>query len=258
MIRIGCSGWNYAHWRNDVFYPPRFASKNWLRFYAEHFDTVEINMTFYRLPKVEAVRRWVEESPDGFLFSVKVSRYITHIKRLKDVRAGLEPFRNNALWRLASFSGMVPGCSTCTSYIDTSQPADRASLGPVYRVTYFAGKCCDNAVRQLLYPFAPGGPWAFNTTDVGHDFFLLSHNTGWWHAEGRMGVLFTRFLRHTGIPKSNPVAVSAGEGAAAAEASSATAASSTPWAIPVAIAVMALLLVAGAAAARPRSSGHPA
>jgi hypothetical protein len=173
-------------------------------------------------------------------------------------KAGLEPFRNNALWRLASFSGMVPGCSTCTSYIDTSQPADRASLGPVYRVTYFAGKCCDNAVRQLLYPFAPGGPWAFNTTDVGHDFFLLSHNTGWWHAEGRMGVLFTRFLRHTGIPKSNPVAVSAGEGAAAAEASSATAASSTPWAIPVAIAVMALLLVAGAAAARPRSSGHPA
>jgi hypothetical protein len=173
-------------------------------------------------------------------------------------KAGLEPFRNNALWRLASFSGMVPGCSTCTSYIDTSTPADRASLGPVYRVTYFAGKCCDNAVRQLLYPFAPGGPWAFNTTDVGHDFFLLSHNTGWWHAEGRMGVLFTRFLRHTGIPRSNPVAASAGEGAAAAEASSVTASSSAPWAIPVAIGLMALLLIAGAASARPRSSGHPA
>jgi uncharacterized protein YecE (DUF72 family) len=92
LIRIGCSGWNYAHWRNGVFYPPRLASKSWLGFYARVFDTVEINMTFYRLPKVEAVRRWVEQTPEGFLFAVKASRYMTHIKRLKDVRAGLEPF----------------------------------------------------------------------------------------------------------------------------------------------------------------------
>jgi uncharacterized protein YecE (DUF72 family) len=91
-IRIGCSGWNYAHWRNGVFYPPRLAARNWLAFYARHFDTVEINMTFYRLPRVEAVRRWVEESPPGFLFAVKVSRYITHVKRLKDVRAGMAVF----------------------------------------------------------------------------------------------------------------------------------------------------------------------
>jgi uncharacterized protein YecE (DUF72 family) len=91
-VRIGCSGWNYAHWRNGVFYPPRLASHAWLDWYARHFDTVEINMTFYRLPKVEVVRRWVEESPDGFLFAVKISRFITHIKRLKDVRPGLEVF----------------------------------------------------------------------------------------------------------------------------------------------------------------------
>ena len=84
-VRIGCSGWNYAHWRNGVFYPPRFAARNWLRFYAEHYDTVEINMTFYRLPKAEVVARWVDETPDDFVFSVKVSRYVTHIKRLVDV-----------------------------------------------------------------------------------------------------------------------------------------------------------------------------
>jgi uncharacterized protein YecE (DUF72 family) len=84
-IRIGCSGWNYAHWRNGVFYPPRLASKDWLRFYAEQFDTVEVNTTFYRLPRTSSVARWVEESPDGFTFSVKVSRYVTHIKRLLDV-----------------------------------------------------------------------------------------------------------------------------------------------------------------------------
>jgi uncharacterized protein YecE (DUF72 family) len=84
-IRIGCSGWNYAHWRNGVFYPPRCPSREWLGFYARHFDTVEVNATFYRLPKRDVVARWVAESPKGFLFAVKVSRYVTHIKRLRDV-----------------------------------------------------------------------------------------------------------------------------------------------------------------------------
>lgn len=84
-VRIGCSGWNYAHWRNGVFYPPRCAPRNWLRWYARFFDTVEINMTFYRLPKAHIVERWVEESPAAFTFAVKVSRYVTHIKRLLDV-----------------------------------------------------------------------------------------------------------------------------------------------------------------------------
>jgi len=88
-IRIGCSGWNYQHWRHGVFYPPRCAARNWLRFYARHFDTVEINMTFYRLPRAPSVARWVAESPSGFLFAVKVSRYITHIKRLQDVGPNL-------------------------------------------------------------------------------------------------------------------------------------------------------------------------
>ncbi|HLM35631.1 MAG TPA: DUF72 domain-containing protein [Gaiellaceae bacterium] len=88
-IRIGCSGWNYQHWRHGVFYPPRCAARNWLRFYARHFDTVEINMTFYRLPRAASVARWVAESPEGFLFAVKVSRYLTHVKRLQDVAPNL-------------------------------------------------------------------------------------------------------------------------------------------------------------------------
>jgi uncharacterized protein YecE (DUF72 family) len=84
-VRIGCSGWNYDHWRNGVFYPPRLASRHWLAHYARHFDTVEVNSTFYRLPRRTAVERWVAESPPGFLFAVKVSRYVTHVKRLLDV-----------------------------------------------------------------------------------------------------------------------------------------------------------------------------
>jgi uncharacterized protein YecE (DUF72 family) len=84
-LRIGCSGWNYAHWRNGVFYPPRCPARLWLEFYARHFETVEVNSTFYRLPRESAVARWVEQTPDDFVFAVKVSRYLTHIKRLADV-----------------------------------------------------------------------------------------------------------------------------------------------------------------------------
>ncbi len=91
-MRIGCSGWNYNHWRNGVFYPPRLPQREWLDFYAQHFDTVEVNATFYRLPRREAVANWVKQSPPGFLFAVKSSRYLTHVKRLTDVGLGLERF----------------------------------------------------------------------------------------------------------------------------------------------------------------------
>ena len=71
-------------WRNGVFYPPRLPSHAWLGFYAERFDTVEVNASFYRLPRREAVARWVDSTPAEFTFSVKVSRYITHVKRLSE------------------------------------------------------------------------------------------------------------------------------------------------------------------------------
>jgi uncharacterized protein YecE (DUF72 family) len=91
-IRIGCSGWNYDHWRNGVFYPPRCPQREWLEYYARHFDTVEVNATFYRLPRRDVVTRWVQVSPPGFLFAVKMSRYITHIKRLLDLGSGVRTF----------------------------------------------------------------------------------------------------------------------------------------------------------------------
>jgi uncharacterized protein YecE (DUF72 family) len=72
-----------------VFYPPRCAARHWLEFYAREFDTVEVNTTFYRLPRETAVARWVDETPAGFTFAVKVSRYVTHVKRLLDVEQHL-------------------------------------------------------------------------------------------------------------------------------------------------------------------------
>jgi uncharacterized protein YecE (DUF72 family) len=90
-VRIGCSGWNYAHWR-ELVYPKGLPPKRWLEHYATLFDTVEINNTFYRLPNVSAVQGWVDQSPPGFLFAVKMSRYITHIRRLTDLEGGLQRF----------------------------------------------------------------------------------------------------------------------------------------------------------------------
>jgi uncharacterized protein YecE (DUF72 family) len=87
-IRIGCSGWNYASWK-DEFYDGKPA-REWLRHYAIFFDTVEVNNTFYRLPKRQSVANWVLQSPPGFLFTIKASRYLTHIKRLNDLGPGLE------------------------------------------------------------------------------------------------------------------------------------------------------------------------
>jgi uncharacterized protein YecE (DUF72 family) len=90
-VRIGCSGWNYAHWRERV-YPKGLPQRRWLEHYATLFDTVEVNNTFYRLPRREAVASWVEGSPPGFLFSVKASRYLTHVRRLRDMGQGVARF----------------------------------------------------------------------------------------------------------------------------------------------------------------------
>jgi uncharacterized protein YecE (DUF72 family) len=84
-VRVGCSGWNYKHWREGVFYPPRLPPKEWLTYYARFFDTVEVNATFYRLPRETAVARWVAQTPSEFAFAVKMSRYVTHVKRLRDL-----------------------------------------------------------------------------------------------------------------------------------------------------------------------------
>jgi uncharacterized protein YecE (DUF72 family) len=89
-VRIGCSGWNYASWKGE-FYEGRPA-REWLAFYARHFDTVEVNNTFYRLPSSAAVANWERTAPPGFTFTIKVSRYITHIKRLTELGAGLDRF----------------------------------------------------------------------------------------------------------------------------------------------------------------------
>ncbi len=90
-VHIGCSGWNYRSWRG-TFYPAREPARRWLESYASCFDTVEVNTTFYRLIARAAVERWVEHVPRNFVFAVKASRYLTHVKRLAGIDEGVARF----------------------------------------------------------------------------------------------------------------------------------------------------------------------
>jgi uncharacterized protein YecE (DUF72 family) len=92
MILIGTSGWSYRHWSQGAFYPKGLASGGWLEYYVQRFATVEINTSFYRLPRAELVERWCELAPPGFVFSAKGSRLITHAHRLKDAAGSVETF----------------------------------------------------------------------------------------------------------------------------------------------------------------------
>jgi uncharacterized protein YecE (DUF72 family) len=91
-VRIGCSGWNYPHWRERV-YPKGCPASRWLEYYSTRlFDTVEVNSTFYRLASPKAVENWVRQTPDDFVFAVKASRYLTHVKRLANLDQGIGRF----------------------------------------------------------------------------------------------------------------------------------------------------------------------
>lgn len=94
-IRVGCSGWQYGHWRGG-FYPADLPQSRWLEHYASVFDTVEVNNTFYRLPETSTFAAWRDRTPPGFLFSVKASRFLTHMKKLKDPEEPLSRFFERA------------------------------------------------------------------------------------------------------------------------------------------------------------------
>lgn len=95
-VFVGTSGWNYKHWMNGTFYPKRLPQSEWLEFYAERFGTVEINNSFYRLPPPETFAAWAKRAPADFVFAVKASRFITHIKRLKDPEESVKLFLKNS------------------------------------------------------------------------------------------------------------------------------------------------------------------
>jgi uncharacterized protein YecE (DUF72 family) len=130
-IRIGCSGWNYKSWK-DEFYEGKPA-RLWLQQYAQHFDTVEVNNTFYRLPLRSSVAAWVEQTPPDFLFTIKASRYLTHIRRLTDLHGGI------------------------ARYYERVEPLVRSpKLGPVLWQLPASFKRDDDRLAAALKAFPPG------------------------------------------------------------------------------------------------------
>ena len=94
-VYLGTSGWQYRHWR-ETFYPKGVAQTRWLEFFAERFQTVELNNSFYHLPKPETFAKWRERTPDDFILAAKMSRYLTHIKKLKEPQEPVARFMKHA------------------------------------------------------------------------------------------------------------------------------------------------------------------
>ncbi|MFO7978079.1 MAG: DUF72 domain-containing protein [Bacteroidales bacterium] len=130
---IGCSGYSYNDW-NKKFYPEDLPKKDWLSFYAEHFNTVEINNTFYKFPTEDQLSQWKDETPAGFKFTIKANRYLSHMKKLKvddDFMQSLERFNDTlesikeklgcVLWQLpGNLKQNIPKLETFFDKLDKS------------------------------------------------------------------------------------------------------------------------------------------
>jgi uncharacterized protein YecE (DUF72 family) len=104
--KIGCSGYHYGDWKR-IFYPDGLSQRKWFEYYAQHFDSLELNVTFYRFPKIEFLQSWYDRSPDKFTFSVKVPRLITHYKKMNDAQHLLADFYNTVQQGLGEKLGCV-------------------------------------------------------------------------------------------------------------------------------------------------------
>lgn len=153
-LRVGCSGWQYRHWRGN-FYPDTITTSRWLEHYATRFDTVELNNSFYRLPEAAIFAAWRQRVPRTFLFAVKASRHLTHWKRLKDPAEPLD--------RLFG----------CASHL-------RQSLGPVLYQLPPRWGCDLDRLRTFLSMAPAGRPQAIEFRDPdwyrGEVFALLEQH----------------------------------------------------------------------------------
>ena len=166
-IRVGCSGWQYKHWRGP-FYPADLPQNRWLACYASRFDTVEINNTFYRLPEATAFTAWKKAVPPGFLYAVKASRYLTHMKKLKDPAEPLERLHSRAR-KLGAALGPVlyqlpPNMKLNVERLESSSPRCRAATSTRSSFAIRAGMSnrCSNFSRAVASRSActtwPGPP----------------------------------------------------------------------------------------------------
>ena len=199
-IRVGCSGWNYADWRGRV-YPRGLPPSRWLAHYATLFDTVEVNSTFYRLAKPAAVAAWLEATPPQFVFAVKASQYLTHMKRLVGIEQGIGRFYAG-IAPLASSPKLGPVLWQLPERMERDVPrlAGALELLPEGRhcFEFRHASWFDDDVFELLraygvalvigdHPERPWQPWTLTA-----DWTLLRFHYG---ARGRRGNYSDRELR---------------------------------------------------------------
>lgn len=164
-VLIGTSGWQYRDWKG-LLYPRSLAQRCWLDHYAERFATVELNNSFYRLPPPETFRRWHDNTPEGFVIAVKASRYLTHVKRLKDPAEPVARLMSHA-GELGERLGPVllqlpPNLKCDTGALDETLRCFPASVRVAVEVRH--SSWCTDEVRGLLerrgaaWCLADGGP----------------------------------------------------------------------------------------------------
>jgi uncharacterized protein YecE (DUF72 family) len=124
-LRVGTSGWQYRDWRG-VLYPPGLAQREWLEYYASRYGTVENNASFYRLPSYETFAGWRARTPDGFVMAVKASRYLTHVRRLRDPAEPVERL-------LRAAAGLGDRLGPVLLQLPPNLPADPGALGDSLR-----------------------------------------------------------------------------------------------------------------------------
>ena len=172
-ILVGTSGWQYRHWRH-VLYPADVPQKRWLEHYAERFATVENDGTFYRLPARETFADWQARTPDDFVMAIKASRYLTHIRRLRDPA---EPVAR----RMTRAAALGPRLGPVLLQLPPSLAADLPGLEAC--LAEFAKAKADAPVRVAVEPRHPSW-W----TDQARDL-LTAHNAAlcWADRRGRPG-----------------------------------------------------------------------
>jgi len=181
-IFIGTSGWIYSHW-DGIFYPENLSSKDKLKYYSEHFKTTEINYSFYHLSRPSTYQNWCKQTPEDFLFAVKASRFITHIKRLLDVRAAWSQFIENTL-NLKEKLGPI---------LFQFPPSFKATEENIQRLNQFLTLLKTYRLQPTHHPPAFGGPLERFSVNLKYAFefrhkswceekfysLLRKHNTAW-------------------------------------------------------------------------------
>ncbi|MEW6066698.1 MAG: DUF72 domain-containing protein [Nitrospirota bacterium] len=179
-FKIGCSGFLYDHWRNN-FYPEDLTKNYWLEYYSKHFSTVELNVTFYRLPERETFIKWYHSTPENFVFSLKGSRFITHVKKLKDCAEPIEAFLSRALLlkeKLGSILWQLPpnfnvDVDRFKNFIDSLKPYALRNAFEFRNKSWINKKIIDTLEREKASFCIADYPEFLNTLPVTADFVYI-------------------------------------------------------------------------------------